>query len=73
MSTKNSENVTAPTSAIVTFAPESARSRKSRSGRSGERERDSIQTKPATSANAPASSPSVTGEVQPSLAARVSA
>ena len=73
MSTKNSENVTAPTSAIVAFAAESARRRKIRSGRSGACERDSIPMNAAMSAAAPPSSPSVTGELQPSVVARVSA
>jgi len=71
--TKNSEKATAPTIAIAAFEAESVRERKIRNGRSGDRERNSIATKAAMSAAAPLSRPIVTGELQPSVVARVRA
>jgi hypothetical protein len=69
VSRKNSENVTAPTIAIVAFAPESVRCRKSRGGSSGADDLRSTVVNTSRSAVAPASIVNVLADAQPLLVA----
>ena len=57
--------------AIAAFAPVSERTRKIRRGSNGDGERNSIATNASTRAVAPARSPNVVPEPQPSFVARV--
>ncbi len=63
---KNHANIAAAQSTPTTFATETLRSRKRRSGMSGDATRDSIHRKTASSTAAAPSRPSVCADVQPS-------
>ena len=71
VSRKNCENTAAASSSPLMLDAVSVLRRKIRSGRSGAFERNSITTKPTISAADAASSPIVSGLIQPCWAARV--
>ena len=71
VSRKNCEKIAAPIKRPLRFEPESVRSRKIRSGRSGAFERNSMVKNAATSAAEAASRPIVSAVPQPCWVARV--